>query len=1052
MANHIEASDAFRAEYPNYSFDLDFARKFLGGLMGGEGVPEALMDAAVDLVVDILNHDPRRGVLALAAVEALLEIDARGADHPAYADLGGVAARLANQAAVAEHYTVSAEMADASSTVLAGVTSDDASVTVAIDMIDNPPAAPVQGREYILETTRDNIVGTAAADRFIAEPVAQVSNVYEDTLDPFDAIDGGGGIDTLEIYGVVPNALMTLGAERISNIENVIINTVGAIDADMRSWTGLETVDLRRFGRAANVEITVDGAVVNADMTFGGDVTIVGADGAVNIAAGKDSTVKVGSAGHTESATVKGGDHIVVDSGAETGNRQSDTMASVSVDGLARGISAISGRAADPDAVTLAVYSDAIADVALASTEAVVLVHNDSKTADSKPMPEDLLVTVNKYGAFKTSSTGEAAGELRVDGAGSAENIDIAVTGDSVFNLASNTVKTLDISVGAKLKLDVNKFTAANSDAGPSETLEIVKISGAGAVEMNDLSGMKKLATIDAGGSSGDNSFKSVDENGNPVELAALESVTSGSGNDTIRLESAHNGELAAINTGAGNDSVVVGGAYRDDGLMVNLGAGNDSFVGGAGNGKSRVDGGAGRDTLKLSAGDATYESGGSMISIYSNFELLDVGGGSGAYNVGRPGVDSVVISASTAGTVALNEVAGGTPLSVSGSRNPTTGAGVDTSAVVEYNLAESATAPGSLIDGGSSNIVNVSLAAMGGKDDTKTAQSGKTSLTITLDDNLRGMRIDSNAGVHAAASENGVVSGHYENTIVVPDSEILEVEITGNAQTNLSGDGLDSLRHLSAMKSGASVTVNASSSNVGTTLAGSNRADVLTSGTGADKLEGHGGDDTLDGGDGADELTGGAGGDTLTGGGGADEFIIHSQSESVLSFKREGNVYKSQGHDTITDFGTGDRLLLSQSLYVKIAGVGEVKEGEEWEGLKGTGGWMPVGTGSDVKYTTFIDGNTNNVDGGAADLRSFIGDGRGLFLTTLDATIGTRQVKNSIALIEQAGGNVTNGLWLLFDIDGDGDFEAGNDMVIFLQLQNPTDFTPKDDIGLLSP
>ena len=1026
LANHIAESDAFQAVYPNYSTNREFAEDFLGGLMGGENVPAALMSAAVEIVVGLLNDGGMtRGALALAAVHALLDIHIQGAGHPAHGDLGGVAAGLANRIAVAEHYTLEAGMADPSSDALSGVSSDAASAAAAINLIDNPPAAPIEGQTYILTSTRDDFVGTSADDVFIAEPVAQVSLVYSDTLNPFDSIDGGEGSDTLQIYGVSTSAGISLGAARVSNVENVLINTVGSINADMRSWTGLESVDLQRFGSASLVTIVVDGADVSTNMAFGGDVTLVGADDAVNITAGAASTVKVGSAGHTESVTVKGGGSIVIDNGA---GKQSATVTSVSVDGVALGTGANAGKP------TLTVNSDAIADVALTSTRAIVLVNNDSKMADGKPMPEDLSVTVNKYGSFKTATAAEMAGKLCIAGHGSAENIAITVAGDSVFDLASNTVKTLDISANAKLKLDVNKFTATNPDTGPSETLSSIQISGAGAVEMRNLAGMKKLATINASTSSGNNSFQATDE------LDALASVTGGSGDDLISFTSSANGKLATINTGDGRDSVaVLGTGYRADGLAVDLGGGDDRFFGGTGNSKSRIDGGAGTDTLQLSSDGATYKNGSSTMSIYSNFEVLDVGLGSGSYNVGLLGVGSLAITQDTAvGGVTLDNVGGGTPLSVSA-----TAWGVGTDATVIYNLAASAKSPGTLIDGSRSSTVNISLAAKGGSGDMlKTATTekkitGEADLTITLDSNLRAVFIDSDSAVHATAAGKGVTRGHYENDIAInTGSMVEEVKITGDARANLSGAGLGKLRYVNATENSAGVTVNAATSDVALTFFGSNQVDSFTSSSGADVLLGYGGNDTLVGGVGADKLTGGAGADTLSGGTGADQFIIHSQSESMLSFTEASGVFTAQGFDTITDFATGsDKLVFSASLH-KVVTAGEVvtlpstvtghdtiangiKQIDEWSG------WTPGGTDEDISST------------GATDLRTFIGDGKGLFLTSANVTGAfgstTRTFKNSIAVIDD-NTVAKQGLWLLFDIDGDGNFNAANDMVIFLE------------------
>ncbi len=735
---------------------------------------------------------------------------------------------------------------------------------------------------------------------------------------------------------------------------------------------------------------------------------------------------------------------------------------------------------------TLTVNSDAIADLTLASTTATILVHNNSKTADGKNMPEDLSITLNKYGSFNPNGSSKVVGKLCVAGAGSAEDIMLTVAGDSNVDLNSNAVKMLDIDADAKLSLSVSKFDADGMPDGASETLAGVTVSGAGAVSMNSLAGMKKLASIDASGSSGKNSFKST------AELAALTMVEGGSGGDTVGLATSLRGKLESVDTGDGADTVMISGDYRDGGLMVDLGAGDDTFHGNDGNSESRIDGGDGRDTLRLSADGATYKDGDKTMSIYSNFEILDVGGGQGAYQVGRLGIDTVVVNKDTEGTgVMLNNVSGGTALNVSAEK-----AGTGTEAEVGYNFADDVNVAGSIIDGGTTNVLNVSLMARGGSGGTKAAPgNGAVELTITLDKDLLAMAIDSNASVHRTAAGKGVTSGHYENKVTVvvdgTSSALQEVKITGDAMTNLSGTGLTSLQYVNATESGAGVTVDASANTGDDTseggaatrvrLAGSHHDDELTAGdfdsavvTARNSLVGNGGDDTLTGGAGRDILNGGAGADKLSGGDtdGSDvdnRFVYNAASESMVTFSRNkdnSSVYDAKGYDVIMDFTTGtDHLHFSKALHA-IVTAGNVRAPDEWGGGTGTtlnsltgSGWKPVdddGTpGGDSTATVSIDGDgagrttatgadtDGDPDGGAANLFDFIGDGKGLFLTTVvgpttDQGSTTRTVKNSIAMINQTATNSNDemsgeGTWLLFDIDADGNFDADTDMVIFL-------------------
>ena len=207
--------------------------------------------------------------------------------------------------------------------------------TVNVGDIDDLPDEPMR---FVLTPTIDNFTGGDLDDTFVAQPVQGADNLFSETLNSFDSIDGGGGTDTIHIFGVNPRETLRLGAEDITNVENVVINTVGGIDADLSDWTGLEMVKLDRFGRDddSNVRIIVDGAAVNSDRPFNGNVTMVGADGAVDIAASGTSVVHIGSAGHTETVMVKGGASVRVDNGASSGDKHSETVTMVSVDGVER--------------------------------------------------------------------------------------------------------------------------------------------------------------------------------------------------------------------------------------------------------------------------------------------------------------------------------------------------------------------------------------------------------------------------------------------------------------------------------------------------------------------------------------------------------------------------------------------------------------------------------------------------------------------------------------------------------------------------------------------
>ena len=1074
LANHIEASDAFQATYPNFSTNQEFAEAFLGSLMGGEDVSAELVAAAVDIVVGLLNDGMTRGALALAAAGALLDIHAQGMDHPAYGDLGMVANGLANQIAVAEHYTLNARMMDPSSGVLSGVTSDDATVMTAIDGIG---AVAVEGQSFVLTPTIDDLTGSDADDTFVAQPVQGADGLFNATLNSFDSIDGGAGNDTIHIFGVTPTDTLRLGAENISNVENVVISTVGGVDSDLSHWTGLEGVSLDRFGRDNDVLVTVDGATVSTGQAFGEDVEveIVGAAGGVDIVVGAKSTVHVGSAGHTGTVAVVGGASVMVDNGVA--GKQSETVTSVSVDGLvpaagggtttqpdgyrlqtdfggyaldpsgtravltandingaaiatingvtfkvasaknSDGVFELQDAAGNPltgdhdadggttpvatvvfdprdgkikwsasgggttetnpsaarvggtkevDVATtpaLTVLSNAIETVNFADTEAIVRVKNDSKDADKKGTPEDLSVTVAEFG-----------GELRLEGAGTSHNVMIDVGDDSDFKLVSGSVKNIMINAGADLELDVDRST----DGTASNSLAMVTIAGAGAVKM-DAAGMGKLASIDASGASGDVILTNLEK--------GLTSYMGGSGFDCIGLS-----------------------AFAATGVDVDLGAGNDVFKASGGNKHSRIDGGDGMDILQLaSAAGTTYmDAARKTHSIYSGFETLDVGRGTGDYDIALLGVDYVEVSKSTAAaaTVTLENMADGMGISVSGERGSgPTGRSINNTSVIVHEIAERQ--PGASRYSGD---LEVTLTANGYRDTNGTGdQMGVVNLTLTPDADTGTLEITSNANPHSSATTSAgsrASADDYKNTITVnavsaPASATASVEeifVRGNAQLAIvqgtaAGDGsaaLSQVELVDATGNSGGVTVDVTSAAAGVEIYG---------GSGKDDLTGSANNDTISGGGGGDNLTAAAGDNT---------FEYTSASDSQLGFVTIGGAVISGGYDTIEDWAAGGNNEISVGRGLRNSFEGIIKV----DGIPGvTAGTWVLADDTAATLQTFINANAD-----------------GFFETGTGAGFGGTINHHSVSILESPAST-----WVFIDVDGDGDLGLVADMVIKL-------------------
>ena len=574
----------------------------------------------------------------------------------------------------------------------------------------------------------------------------------------------------------------------------------------------------------------------------------------------------------------------------------------------------------DDDKASVHIHSNAIESVHLANNEAIVSVENDSmmENEDGKMVasPEKLTLTVNKFGKH---IAGAVEGEVRVDGGGSAEDISIKVDGNSNFALASNKVKMLDIMGDGKLTLDVNKLTGA-----ASETLAAITVAGETGLTIN-MNGHTGLKSVDASESSGDNNLSSSNpETGALTPLLSLETVTTGAGDDSVRLATGATGKLEMISTGGGDDTVeIAGSAVRLAGLKVDLGDGDDTYSAGADNRVSRIDAGEGMDTLHLTHGSgATYlDDERNPVSIYQGFDKLDASGatGTGDYDLRLLGITSgnVEIKFGTNVDADLHNMSDGMGLYVSGKKAAKAAerATSGTTADVEHVIADRK--PG---ESRYSGDLEVTLVANGFGDNTGTeddSQSGQVNLTLTPDKDTATLNITSNANPSGARGVVGLTAAHYQNSITISNptdielnAELEEIFVGGNAGLMITASE-PSLELLDASDNLGGVVFDASG----------------ISGTGELELYGGDGVDELTAADGRENtIGGGGGGDMLTGGNNNDTFEYGPVSDSKLGYKPDGDLDTS-GVDTISEFsadGTAgtDIISLGRALFRSLEGV----------------------------------------------------------------------------------------------------------------------------------
>ena len=504
-------------------------------------------------------------------------------------------------------------------------------------------------------------------------------------------------------------------------------------------------------------------------------------------------------------------------------------------------------------------------------------------------------------------------------------------------------------------------------------TLETVTVTEAAGLKAT-FAGNEGLASIDAGDTSGN------------ITLIGL-------GNN-----------LTSYTGSAGKDDIEFSG-FAAAGVAVDLGAGNDIFADAGGNSRSRIEGGQGTDKLVLTQPgleSITYmDDDGNRQLIYSGFEILDVSGGAGVYDLAMLGFDEVEVHQATGeDVITLMNATAGTGLTVSGR------GGGATRVILE--LADAG--PGSIFGTARGEIFTLSLL-------------GSANLRFTPDRDIEVMKIESKS---TFSNFNRVVlyDGLDENDNPAIGDSLEEIEITGSARLVLEAapgaegdDALANLNYVNASGATGGVTVNLAGNGSAVEILGGSAGDRFTGGAQADTLAGNRGRDTLVGGDGNDTLSGGAGADTLTGGSGANQFIYASVAESLLRFNSNDDPF---GMDTITDWdaGAGNRILLPVALFESLRGTIKNAQAAGADAF-----WAITAADTDDNPDSLNDFVTENADG-------FFETGG---VPRTDGQFGnTPIVQHPIAVVvqTQSGGQRT---WIFIDTDGDGDFDAANDMVIAL-------------------
>lgn len=421
---------------------------------------------------------------------------------------------------------------------------------------------------------------------------------------------------------------------------------------------------------------------------------------------------------------------------------------------------------------------------------------------------------------------------------------------DTVGNFTTPTQNTVALDSGATtLNLSTNN---SNAIIGTLASVETLNVAARGVNEIAQGSaGVTTEATITGTGSIElQNAF---------TALTTLD-ATGNSGGVTATVD----GDAVTVDGGSGADDITYTEALAAT-AAVTLGAGDDTFtIAAASVAGATVDGGDGDDTLGVTDG-AFLDA--DAADVYSGFETLEIGGGTGIYDMEQlPGLIAVTIGAALTGASDITNAAEETTVTVNAEASTDLDLGQD----LTFALADAA---------GDSDTASLALNATDGNDDG--TANGLITVTSFEADDIETFDIASNI----VDIDPDLANTDYTNTITTLLGDSVEtLNVSGNANLVITDPTAATLKTIDANTLTGGLTIDASAAD-GVEFLGGSANDVYT------------------GTDGGDTITGNGGGDNITlGAGSVDTLILNAASDSTLNADLDG-------HDIITNFGVAGQL-----------------------------------------------------------------------------------------------------------------------------------------------
>ena len=766
-------------------------------------------------------------------------------------------------------------------------------------------SSAINGTTTTLTTNNDSVVGTANNDSIVGYINASGIN---STFNNGDTIDGGSGIDTLQLTvdGADAGAFPT--GVTLSNVEIVSIKESGGVagNYNLSGISGLTTVinnassDDVTFNLAAGVKMVVqgDGVNTNGSTTFNNatDLTFAGGvNGGTVTRTATGGTVTINSTGLTENVV----DTLNLDSSNTltglTINAVANLTATLS-DNYAAGTKiTVAGDAAKVD-LSNAALSSAITNIdasGLSNGGVIVQVNQIDKTADTQFIggngDDTLDIGKVKYNGILTINGGRGVNTLKMSDQGA---------------LSADTVK--NISNFERLELyDDNDGMMDTFDASLLKGLTTIQIDadslGDGYI-LNNLSASQAMNIVIAG-----NQIAATSPAFNISNATLIGQL------DTLGL---------TIDAGGAGNAVTMSGITAVGVENVNLNAIDNLTV-------STLTGLAALSTLTVSGqGDVNLTTDKLQINLNSTIDATH-STGMITVNASAATVNGIAIKGSLSqanfltGTEQSDVLTGG-----AGADSINGGSGNDTLNGGSGNDTLSGGAGSDVINGGAgADLING-----GAGNDTLNGGSGDDlfSYAITADLFDKNVLVDR---INGGTGTNGLLLGTTGTAFAIDIKDIWTgttsiSTLVGVANTTANTFVLDKSAELAGVKlvdlsNNTALTGNkidvGSFTTTNTTLMGSS--------TGATSIVGGAGNDTIIGGAGSDSITGGAGADVIYTNGGNDSInlmitTIVGASTTITADTASDQIYLSSptNNVSITGFGSNDKIYLPQSAFGNIS------------------------------------------------------------------------------------------------------------------------------------